>query len=170
VAHRAAESAELILPLGEGTAGAAAVFEAVQAKVDDYLRALPPRGFRSARRRSAESAGDGLRGAQRAPDRRGDAEVAALPLAAVEGGKALPLADGVNPAWAAASRSCTTRSSSRCSARDGAVRGGLGRAVGQVRRLPRLDGERPETAVHELDLGAPRAASATTTRARGSPS
>ncbi|NGP52282.1 hypothetical protein [Thioalkalivibrio sp. XN8] len=96
----AAESAELILPLGEATAGAADAFEAVRAKVDDYfarcrLAAFDPRAVEGLNAPVAAygTLGERVIGA-------GDAEVAALPLAEIGADKPLPLAKGVNPAWA----------------------------------------------------------------------
>src|SRR5690606_14675778 len=77
---RAAESAELILPLGEATAGAADVFAAVQAKVDDYFARCRLAAFDA---RAAEGLNPpatvyaALGGRLIDP---GDDEVAALPL------------------------------------------------------------------------------------------
>jgi hypothetical protein len=96
---RAVQWSELILPLGEGTAGAAAIFESVQAKVDDYFARCRLAAFDP---RAAEALNPPATVYEALSARQldaGDAEVAALPLAAVEGGKPLPLADGVNPAW-----------------------------------------------------------------------
>lgn len=99
--HRAAESAGLILPLGEATAAAAAAFEAVQAKVDDYFTRCRLAAF-DARAGEALGAPVTVYGAlaERVIDT-GDAEVAALPLARIAAESPLPLGKGVNPAWAA---------------------------------------------------------------------
>jgi hypothetical protein len=98
--HRAAESAELILPLGDATAGAAGAFDAVRAKVDDYfarcrLAAFDPRAVEGL---NAPVAAYGMLGERVIAA--GDAEVAALPLAEIAADRPLPLAKGVNPAWA----------------------------------------------------------------------
>jgi hypothetical protein len=87
---------------GAGTAAAFEAVRAVRAKVDDWftrsgLAALDPRIPPLLARPEAEvaaMAGKDLSATS--------AEVVSLPLARVEGGRPLPLADGVNPAWAAA--------------------------------------------------------------------
>ncbi|NHA14844.1 hypothetical protein [Thioalkalivibrio sp. XN279] len=98
--HRAAESAELILPLGDATAGAAEAFEAVRAKVDDYFARCRLAAFdpRAAEGLNAPVAVYGMLGERVIGV--GDAEVAALPLAEIVADKPLPLAEGMNPAWA----------------------------------------------------------------------
>ncbi|MFU8820535.1 MAG: hypothetical protein ACNA8G_03165 [Gammaproteobacteria bacterium] len=97
--QQSAEAAELILPLGEGTAAAAGVFDAVSAKVDDYfarcrLAAFDPRAAEALN--PPATVYETFRGRQIDT---GDAEVAALPLAEIEAGKPLPLGEGANPAW-----------------------------------------------------------------------
>lgn len=98
--RQAAASAELILPLGDATASAAGAFEAVRAKVDDYfarcrLAAFDPRAAEGLNAPVAiyGTIGERVIGA-------GDAEIAALPLAEIAAHAALPLAAGMNPAWA----------------------------------------------------------------------
>lgn len=89
-------------PLGDGTAAAADAWRALRAKVDDYfarcrLAAFDARSLAAVNRREDEYY------ALAAHDLSIDArEVAGLPIARVEAGRALPLGDGVNPAWAAA--------------------------------------------------------------------
>jgi hypothetical protein len=88
--------------LGEATAAAHAAVEAVRAKVEDWftrcrLAAMDPRGAALLNRPDAELTALGQ--GELSP---GAAGVAALPLARVEAGRALPLVDGVNPAWAGA--------------------------------------------------------------------
>lgn len=88
-----------LLPAGEATGAAAAALHPVQAKVDDYftrcrLAAYEPRAQAALNREEAswlEVAAKELSIAA--------AEVRHLPLARVEAGRALPLAEGVNPAW-----------------------------------------------------------------------
>jgi len=96
------ESDVAIRALGEGTAAAFAAFSAVRAKVDDYfarcrLAAFDGRALAALNRREEEyyavAASDLTISAQ---------EVAGFPLARIEAGRPLPLAEGLNPAWAAA--------------------------------------------------------------------
>lgn len=100
--HRAAEDkADEVRPLGEGTAAAADLFDAVRAKVDDYFTRCRLAAF-DARAGSALNPADtfyAALGAQ-ALDA-GNADIAALPLALAGADKPLPLADELNPAWAA---------------------------------------------------------------------
>ena len=89
-----------VRPLGEGTAAAAAAVSAVKAKVDDYfargrLAAFDTRAIGAMNREEKTYivlAEKDL--TSTAP------EIAALPLARVEGFRPLPLREGVNPAWA----------------------------------------------------------------------
>jgi len=89
-------------PLGDGTAAACAAWQAVRAKVDDYfarcrLAAFDARAQAALNRREEEylaiAAQDLTIEAQ---------EVAGFPLARIEAGRPLPLAEGLNPAWAPA--------------------------------------------------------------------
>jgi hypothetical protein len=86
-------------PLGDATAAAAAVYEALEAKAEDYfarcrLAAFDPRA-QSALNRKEE---DYVALAGRDLGARAK-EIAAMPLALVEAGRPLPLAGAVNPAW-----------------------------------------------------------------------
>lgn len=102
---KAAESdASRVLPLGDGTEGAAEVLRAVKGKIDDYfartrLAAFDPRAAAPLNRDVAEYAA--LAGKELAPEA---PELASFPLAHVAADKPLPLHEGVNPAWAAAVR------------------------------------------------------------------
>ncbi len=97
---KAAAAADLILPLGDATAAAAEVFEAVREKVDDYFTRCRLAAFdhRAAAALNpsdaayAELTGDELDASSES--------VAALPLGLVAADRALPLVDGLNPAWA----------------------------------------------------------------------
>ena len=91
-----------LLPLGEATHAATAAWSAVRAKVDDYfarcrLAAFDGRAAAALNRREEEyleiAAHDLTISAT---------EVADFPLARVEAGRALPLTEGLNPAWAGA--------------------------------------------------------------------
>jgi len=97
-----AEGDKTILPLGEATAAAVAAVKAVKMKVDDFfarcrLAAFDARAIAALNREEKEYL------ALAAKDLTiTSAEIAALPLAQVAAHKALPLGEGVNPAWAAA--------------------------------------------------------------------
>ena len=96
---RACDDTAQIMAFGDGTAAALAAFDAVQPKVDDYftrcrLAAFDDRAataLNPADSQYAEIAGLALSEARQ--------EVAALPLAKVTPGAALPLVEGINPAW-----------------------------------------------------------------------
>lgn len=93
--------AATLLPLGEATAAALAAVEAVRAKVDDHFLRCRAAGFdpRAAQQLArSESDWAALAGKDLGA---AIAEVAAFPIARVEAGAALPLAAGINPAWAA---------------------------------------------------------------------
>jgi hypothetical protein len=95
-----AEDDDAILPLGGSTAAAA--FQAVKTKVDDYfircrLAAFDPRSVNALNREEKDYL------AFTAKDlTASSAEIAGLPLAQVAAGRPLPLAEGLNPAWAEA--------------------------------------------------------------------
>ena len=97
-----AEGDTNILPLGEATAAAHAAVKAVKAKVDDFfarcrLAAFDPRAIAALNREEKEYL------ALAAKDLTiTSAEIASFPLAQIAAHKALPLKEGVNPAWAAA--------------------------------------------------------------------
>jgi hypothetical protein len=88
-----------IRALGDGTPAAAATLDAVRAKIDDYFSRCRLAAF-DARAAAALSASEpeltALSALTLTPQ--SDA-VARLPLARIESGHALPLGDGVNPAW-----------------------------------------------------------------------
>ncbi|HTB83566.1 MAG TPA: hypothetical protein VK742_07930 [Candidatus Sulfotelmatobacter sp.] len=96
------EADKNILPLGEATSAASAAVKAVKVKVDDFfarckLAAFDPRAVATLNRAESEYV------ALTAKDLTANAsEVAGFPLAQIAAGKSLPLAAGVNPAWAAA--------------------------------------------------------------------
>lgn len=101
--HAKAEAdAAGLLPLGDATAGAAAAVKAVRVKVDDFfargrLAAFDARASGPLNRAEAEFvalAGQELTVAS--------ADIAKLPLAHIAAGRALPLVEGINPAWLAA--------------------------------------------------------------------
>jgi hypothetical protein len=95
-----AEGDKNILPLSEKTASAAAAVKAIKIKVDDFfarcqLAAFDARAIAALNREEKEYL------ALAAKDLTiTSAEIAALPLAQIAAGKALPLLENVNPAWA----------------------------------------------------------------------
>ncbi|MSU50520.1 MAG: hypothetical protein EXS37_15780 [Opitutus sp.] len=89
-------------PFEAATAAALAAVKAIRAKADDFfargrLAAFDPRATAVLNRAENEFA------APSSKDMAANlAEIAHFPLARIEAGRALPLAEGVNPAWAAA--------------------------------------------------------------------
>ena len=95
-------AAKDIAVLGEGTAAAVAALKAVRPKVEDYFGRCRLAAFDGRATAALNGAESGYL-AIAAQDLKITAdEVAGFPLSRVEGGRALPLRDGVNPAWAAA--------------------------------------------------------------------
>ncbi|MBI5067544.1 MAG: hypothetical protein HZB56_04835 [Deltaproteobacteria bacterium] len=91
--------APALLPLGPDTGAVHAAVSALEAKVDDFftrcrLAAMDPRGV-LLNRADAELAALASRDLSAS-----GSDVASFPIARVEAGRALPLGDGVNPAWA----------------------------------------------------------------------
>jgi hypothetical protein len=100
--RRAAEdNAAEVLPLGEATAAAADLFDAVRAKIDDYFTRCRLAAF-DARATTALNPADAFYN-ELGPHtlNAANAEIAALPLALAAADQALPLSSGLNPAWAA---------------------------------------------------------------------
>jgi len=101
--HAAGNSDDpLFCPLGDKTADAVAVFEAVKAKVDDFFVRCQLAAF-------DQRATDALNPAVAMYEVLGNkaisssnADVAAFPLAAIAAAQSLPLAEGINPAWTSA--------------------------------------------------------------------
>jgi len=96
------ETSADLRPLGIKTEGASATFRAVKAKVDDYFTRCRLAVFDP---RAAEPLNPAIAGYEALSGKSLSAaatEVAALPVARVEAGRPLPLAEGVNPAWASA--------------------------------------------------------------------
>jgi hypothetical protein len=97
-----AAAASPILTLGDKTPAAAAALRAVAGKVDDYfnrcrLAAFDARAASHLNRAEAEFAALASKDLSVL-----GSEIAALPLSRIEAGRALPLTEGVNPAWSAA--------------------------------------------------------------------
>jgi hypothetical protein len=99
---RAADESAALLPLGEATVAAFAALQAVRGKVDDYfarcrVAAFDARATAALNRDEAAYATMGAHALDAAAS-----GVAEFPLAKVEAGQALPLGQGLNPAWSAA--------------------------------------------------------------------
>ncbi|HEX7862097.1 MAG TPA: hypothetical protein VF773_17315 [Verrucomicrobiae bacterium] len=100
--QKKSEADPAILPLADKTAPAAESVQALRTKINDYfartqLATFDPRATPILNRAEAELI------ALAAKDLRPDApEIAQLPLARIEPGRPLPLANGLNPAWSAA--------------------------------------------------------------------
>ncbi len=89
-----------LLPVGAASAAAADALAAVRAKVEDYFTRCRLAAFDGrAAEHLARPAAEWVAIAARSLDPK-DASVREFPLARVEAGRALPLGDGVNPAWA----------------------------------------------------------------------
>ena len=98
---QATSDPDTVLPLGDATAAAAAVFDGVRAKVEDFftrcrLAAFDERAALALNPLDTAYAGFALEAL--GADSEG---VLALPLAQVAAGRALPLSAGLNPAWEA---------------------------------------------------------------------
>lgn len=93
------ESDSSILPLLEKTGAALDGLLPVRTKINDYFARTQLATFDS-RAAAIMNRTEGDLAAFASKDLRSDAlEIAQLPLAHIEGGRALPLANGINPAW-----------------------------------------------------------------------
>src|SRR4051794_29547674 len=94
-----AEGDTAILPLDGSTTAAAATFKALKSKVDDYftrcrLAAFDPRAVSALNREEKEYLTFAAKDLTL-----NSVEIAGFPLATIAAGKALPLKEGINPAW-----------------------------------------------------------------------
>lgn len=149
------EADKALTPVGfDGTAAASAAINAVKAKVDDYfarcrLAAFDSRALAAVNRSEAEYL------AVAAKDMTMTAgEVAGFPLAKIEANAALPLAGGVNPAWAGA---LTTLNTAAVAPLLGASKTSLTEAdwsvlQAKVAAFDAWAAGKPLTAVEKLDL------------------
>ena len=99
VAWYASGDDEALRPIGDATAGAASAIADVESKVNDYftrcrLAAFDARGAASLSAGETELTSLATRELSTTDD-----AVAKLPIARIEGGRALPFDAGVNPAW-----------------------------------------------------------------------
>ncbi|MDT8989316.1 hypothetical protein RQP54_00410 [Curvibacter sp. APW13] len=86
---------------GEGTEAVYAALQAVAAKVDDWFVRCDLAAFDGRAADALNATGDALSALGASALRSDNEGVAALPLARVQAGGALPLDTGINPAWAA---------------------------------------------------------------------
>ncbi|MDP2286807.1 MAG: hypothetical protein Q8L06_21965 [Pseudohongiella sp.] len=156
--HKAgSESDAQFQPLGDKTAEAVAIFEKVQAKVDDYfvrckLAAFDARAVDALNPVPAVYAVLNNRAIGNS-----DADVAALPLASVGAGQSLPLSEGVNPAWASAIQhllnQVITPLLGDIAAKQGVLTAEQWGAVStRLSAWRNWQAARPETAVHKLGV------------------
>lgn len=89
----------LFCPLGDKTAEAVAAFEAVKAKVDDFFVRCQLAAFDNRATDALNPAVAVYEVLSNKAINNADADVAALPLAAVAAEASLPLGEGVNPSW-----------------------------------------------------------------------
>ncbi|HAA02290.1 MAG TPA: hypothetical protein DCE18_02830, partial [Syntrophobacteraceae bacterium] len=89
-----------ILAFGDATSDAAEIFKAVKAKVDDYFTRCRLAEFDSGAVGPLNPSAEEYQALARKDLSAAAEELAALPLAAIGAGKALPLEGGLNPAWA----------------------------------------------------------------------
>ena len=99
--QKAENDRDNILPFGDATAPAAAIFRAVKSKVGDYftrcrLAQFDPQAAEPLNPREAQY--EALLSTELSATTE---EIAAFPLAHIAPGRALPLEEGVNPAWIA---------------------------------------------------------------------
>jgi len=92
-------AAEPALPGIEDAAAAYAAYGAVKAKIDDYFARCRLAAFDSRAAEALNPDGDTLRALGNGLLHGGAEAIAALPLARIEAQRALPLRDGLNPAW-----------------------------------------------------------------------
>lgn len=89
------------LPLGDATAGAVAAFEAVQSKIDDYFTRCQLVAFDARSADAMNGADTDWKAISSGEVNGADDQIAAFPIAQIEGNRPLPLDAGVNPAWIA---------------------------------------------------------------------
>jgi hypothetical protein len=97
-AEAQADAANL-LPLGEATEGAAAVFEAVKPKIDDYFTRVRLAAFDQQAAAFLNPGEADYAALAHKTLSSGTAELAEFPLARVESDRPLPLEESLNPGW-----------------------------------------------------------------------
>ena len=99
--HDRGQSTEAIRALGSDPAAVAGTIRAVAAKVDDYFTRCRMAAFDARSVALLNGVDADYQGLSTQELSQGTAALARLPLSRIEAGRPLPLADGVNPAWAA---------------------------------------------------------------------
>jgi len=155
VAWHAAGTADAasIHRLGDNTAAAAQAFQQLRAKVDDYFMRCQLAAF-DGRAIDALNPAPAVYGTLASRTIAGDdADIAALPLAAIAADKPLPLQEGLNPAWAAAVQSLhSTVIVPLLGTRDSLSAADWTRISEQLSAWLAWQSARPETAVHGLGV------------------
>ncbi len=150
---RGEDDAATLLPLGDATAAAAAAYTAVVGKIDDFFARCRLAGF-DPRTQALIDHPEGDYAAILSTDLSADAsEVAGFPLAKIEAGKALPLADQVNPAWVGPIDTFSAQVVTPLLGTRDALTEDDWRAI-QGKLAPHLAwvGEKPSTAAHDLGV------------------
>ncbi len=143
-----------LVPLGDGSAAALDAVRAVRAKVDDYFARCRLAEF-DARALDAVNRSEQEYLAIAATDMSITAEeIAGFPLARIEPGKPLPLAAGVNPAWASALAKLRTAAAAPLLGRDRPTLGADDWAAvcSKLAAREAWQAARPATAVESLGL------------------
>ena len=102
---RKPEQDAALLPLGAGTSDAAAALAAVRAKIDDYFLRCELTEYDGRSSLTVNPTPEDYRAFVLQNLASGQSPVASLPLAVAGPGKALPLCEGLHPAWKAAMES-----------------------------------------------------------------
>lgn len=88
-----------VMPLGANTAAAAEAIKAVAGKVEDYFARCRLAAFDARATAAVNMSGEELAAIAAKNLSLAGTEFASLPLARIEPGRALPLAEGINPGW-----------------------------------------------------------------------
>lgn len=91
-----------LLPLGAASADAAAALEAVRAKVDDYFTRCQLVAYDAHAAKALNGSEEDFAALAKRDLSAPAAEIGALPIAVAAPGRAMPLAEGINPAWSGA--------------------------------------------------------------------
>jgi hypothetical protein len=98
--HQAEEDAADILPFGENTENAAAVFHAVKAKIDDFYIRSRLAAYDPVAKEPLNPNPEGYQALSAVSLSTSTDQIAALPIARIGPEAKLPLQSGINPAWA----------------------------------------------------------------------
>jgi hypothetical protein len=151
------QSNQQFLPLGASTAKGVAIFESVQIKVDDFFVRCQLASFDSRAVDALNPAPSVYGVLNNRAIGSADSDIAALPLAAIEAGKALPLGEGVNPAWSAAIEQLKTHVlvpllGEKADVRDTLSAVEWAEVSARLSSWRKWQASRPDTAVHKLGV------------------